>query len=174
MFGRADRPDISTTCLVELFEDHTKESPMTANRITSTRPRTSAARYRLVVVLIATVAAIAVWLITNLVGARLEVSSPLIRNLNISLLLVIVTTVPVAFAAWGLLALLERRVKNGARTWRIVAVVILAVFVLSVLFLVATPETKVCLELLHLTVGLTLTIMLPRRSQSVKSETAGE
>ena len=44
--------------------------------------------------------------------------------------------------------------------------IVLLVFVLSVFFLQATTSTKVALGLMHLAVGLPLTIMLPRRART--------
>jgi Kef-type K+ transport system membrane component KefB len=141
----------------------TTEPNTTTRASRTTRTRT---RYRLLAIAIAVVAAVVVWIVATLAGSRLELTSPLVGTLQITLPLVLATAIPVAFAAWGVLALLERSPRNAHKIWTIIAVVILVVAVLSVFFLDATIGTKVALGIMHLAVGLPLTILLPRASHN--------
>ena len=138
----------------------TVESSTSASR----RIRLSPIRYRLLAVAVAAVAAAAVWIVATLAGAHLSVTSPLAGTIAINLPLVILTSVVVGFAAWGVLAILVRRVRNGRRLWSVIAVAVLLVSVLAVLVLDTAAETKVALGLIHVAVGLPLAVMLPRDS----------
>ena len=80
---------------------------MTAESSTIRRPRISRAHYRLLTVAVSSVAGLVVWIVATLAGSRLEVTSPLVGTLAISFPLVIATAIPIAFAAWGVLALLD-------------------------------------------------------------------
>jgi hypothetical protein len=75
---------------------------------------------------------------------------------------VAVTALLAGAAAWGLLAILERTVRRPARTFRIIASVVL---LLSLAGPLAGTDTGSRLALLgmHLTVGLALIIGLPTR-----------
>ncbi len=64
-------------------------------------------------------------------------------------------------AAWGLLALLERRGAKGVRAWRIIGTVFLAVSLLGPLGLGTGAGTLVVLLLMHLSVGAVLLLGLP-------------
>ncbi|MET4783440.1 DUF6069 family protein [Glaciihabitans sp. UYNi722] len=123
-------------------------------------------RYRLLIVAVAVAAAIVVWIIASLAGAQLEVTSPLIGTLEITLPLVIGTSISIALAAWGVLALLERFTLNARMIWTIVAVAILVISVVSVAFLDTTIGGKVGLGFLHFAVGLPLTVLLRRGARN--------
>ena len=119
-------------------------------------------RYRLLAVAVAVVAPLAVWIIASLAGASLEITSPMVGTLQISALLVIVSALPLALAAWGVLALLERFTQNARRVWTIIAVGVLVLSLPPLAFLDATPGTKVALGCMHLAAGLLLIFMLRR------------
>lgn len=133
---------------------------MTTAELTTTPA--SRLRFRLLAVVLSVLAAVAVWAIVSLSGARLTVSSPLVEALTIDLPLVIVTALPVALAGWGLLALLERVTARARRTWTIVAVAVLVLSIPPLAFLDASWPTQISLALMHVAVGLTLILMLRR------------
>ena len=137
---------------------------MTANPSTDTAtpPRTLPTRNRLLTIAAAVVAGVVVWVVAALAGIRLEVTSPVAGTIAITLPLVIGTIIVVGFAAWLVLALLERRGRNTRRTWTIIALAILAVSVLSLFFLDSTAGARIALVVMHLVVGLLLTFLLPR------------
>nr|WP_274635855.1 DUF6069 family protein [Microbacterium bovistercoris] len=141
--------------------------------ITTRRPRTSHTRYRLLTVAVGLVAGVVVWIVAALAGAPLSVTSPLVGTIVISLPLVIGTSIVLGFAAWGVLALLERKARNAGRIWTAIAVVVLVVSVLSVYFLDGTVGTKVSLGIMHLAVGLPLTLMLPRGARDLAASPKG-
>ena len=119
--------------------------------------------FRLLAVGLAVVAALIVWAISALAGVELTVTSPLVGTLSIGALLVIVSTLPLALAAWGVLALLERRSSRPRTIWTRIAVAVLVVSVPPLAFLDATVTTKLILAAMHLAVGLVLILMLRRR-----------
>ncbi|MDR7182980.1 membrane protease YdiL (CAAX protease family) [Microbacterium trichothecenolyticum] len=118
--------------------------------------------YRLSIVLLAALASIAVWGLATLLGVDLEVNSPAVGRLSIDAFLALVTALPLSFAAWGVLALLERSRENGLRVWRVVAVALLVVSLLPLPFLDATPGTKAALAAMHLGTGIILVALLPK------------
>ena len=121
-------------------------------------------RYRLVVVGVAVLAALIVWAIAALAGIELKVTSPLVGTLTIDAVLVIVSTLPLALGAWGVLALLERRTTRALTLWTRIAIAVLVVSVPPLAFLDATLTTKLILAVMHVTVGLVLIVMLRRRA----------
>ena len=135
-----------------------------------TAPRTDKS-YRLAVVVLAAFASIAVWGVAVLTGVDLDVNSPAVGTLHLDALLVLVTALPLSFAAWGVLALLERLRQNGIRVWRITAVVVLLVSLLPLPFLDATPGTRAALAAMHLVSGIILITLLPHRPKSIRRDT---
>ena len=127
-----------------------------------TRSRAARIRYRLLVVGLSIVAALAVWGIATLAGAELEVTSPLVGTLTIDATLVIVSALPLALAAWGVLALLERFTPRARTSWTIVAVAVLVLSIPPLGLLGATIGTTVALGIMHLATGLTLILLLRR------------
>jgi hypothetical protein len=75
---------------------------------------------------------------------------------------VVATALIAGLAAWGLLALLERTVRRPARTFRIIASIVLLLSLAGPLGGVGT-SSKLVLLAMHLTVGAALIIGLPRR-----------
>jgi hypothetical protein len=76
---------------------------------------------------------------------------------------VVVTALLAGLAAWGLLALLERTVRRPARTFRIIALVVLAISLAGPLGSGVDTSSRLVLLGMHLTVGAALIIGLPRR-----------
>ncbi|MCR2762599.1 DUF6069 family protein [Microbacterium sp. zg.B48] len=126
---------------------------------------------RLVAVAIAIAAAVPVWIVASIAGVRLEVTSPVAGPVAISIPLVLITAAVAAAAAWALLAVLERRSENGTRVWTITAVAVLVVSVVSLFLLGASLATVIALGLMHLAVGLTLIVLLPRRGSQRRATT---
>ena len=122
--------------------------------------RAARIRYRLLAVAVAVVAPIVVWIVASVAGVDFVVTSPAFGTLSIDVPLVIVSTVPIALAAWGVLALLERRTPRARRIWTIVGVVVLVLSLPPLALLEATVATKVALGFMHLAAGLPLILML--------------
>jgi hypothetical protein len=76
---------------------------------------------------------------------------------------VAVTALAAGLAAWVLLALLERTVRRPARTFRIIALIVLALSLAGPLGSGVGTSTRLVLLGMHLTVGAALIIGLPRR-----------
>lgn len=129
--------------------------------------RTSRIRYRTAVVLVSVAASVVVWIVVTIAGVRLDVTSPAVGTLTIDLLLVVVSALPLALAAWGVLALLERFGRRPRRTWTIVAVAVLVLSLPPLALLGATPATLIMLALMHLATGLVLILLLPRPARPV-------
>jgi hypothetical protein len=76
---------------------------------------------------------------------------------------VVLTALLAGLAAWGLLALLERNGRHPARTFRIIAVIVLLVSLAGPLGSGDGLGSKLALLAMHLTVGAALIIGLPGR-----------
>ena len=76
---------------------------------------------------------------------------------------VAVTALIAGLAAWGLLALLERAVRRPARTFRIIALIVLVLSVAGPLGSGVGIGSRLVLLGMHLTVGAALIIGLPGR-----------
>jgi hypothetical protein len=76
---------------------------------------------------------------------------------------VAVTALLAGLAAWALLAVLEKTVRRPARTYRIIASVVLALSLLGPLGAGIGISCKLVLLAMHLTVGAILVIGLPGR-----------
>jgi hypothetical protein len=123
----------------------------------------SRTRYRILAVGLAVVAALIVWAISALAGIELEVTSPVAGTLTIGALFTVAGALPAALAAWGVLALLERRSQRARTLWTRIAIAVLVLSVPPLAFLDATVTTKLILATMHLAVGLVLIVMLRRR-----------
>ncbi|MDQ2661649.1 MAG: DUF6069 family protein [Actinomycetota bacterium] len=130
--------------------------------ISTDQTRAIRVRHRLLAVVAAVAAPLVVWVVASLSGASLEVISPVAGTMRIDALLVIVTALALALAAWGMLALLERFTRSARRIWTIVAVAVLVLSLPPLAFLDATVGTKVALAVMHVATGLTLILMLRR------------
>lgn len=139
---------------------------MTTEADTLDRTARARLRHRLLAVIVAVAAPVIVWVVASAAGARLEVTTPLIGTLTIDLPLIVVSTLPVALAAWGLLAWLERRTARARRTWTIIAVAVLVLSLPPLLLLEATAGTTAVLALMHVAAGMPLILMLRRGART--------
>ena len=130
--------------------------------------RVPRAGYRLLSVLSSAAAAVVVSIVASIAGASMEVTSPLVGTIPINALLVALTAIPLALAAWGLLAILERKARQPRKIWTITAVVVLVLSLLPLPFLDANVGTKVALAAMHLATGLVLLLALPRGSRPTR------
>ena len=76
---------------------------------------------------------------------------------------VVATALLAGLAAWGLLTLLERTVRRPVRTYRIIALVVLALSLAGPLGYDASLSGRLALVAMHVTVGAALIIGLPGR-----------
>ena len=117
------------------------------------------------VVLGATAAAVAIWIVATLAGADLTVSFGAGQPIQkVTVINVIVAALIGSLAGWGLLALLRRFMANARAVWTIVAVVFLMLSLGGPLTAIASTGTKVALVAMHLAVA-TVTIMGLRRTR---------
>ncbi|MCD2443111.1 DUF6069 family protein [Agromyces sp. SYSU K20354] len=134
---------------------------MTAELDTRDRPSAAARiRHRLLAIAVAVAAPIVVWIVASVAGVGFEVTSPAIGTLTIDVPLVIVSTIPLALAAWGVLALLERRTPRARTIWTVIAIAVLVLSLPPLALLDATIATKVALGIMHLAAGVPLILML--------------
>ena len=124
---------------------------MTTQQAT-TAANTSVRRRGALAVAVATAAAAVPWVVAELAGAELEVTSFGI-TMDVGLPLVLAAALVMSLAGWALLALLQRRVTDGRRTWTVVTLTVLVLSLGGPLTADATSETRVYLLLMHLAVG---------------------
>lgn len=77
----------------------------------------------------------------------------------------------IGLAAWGLLVLLERKVTRPARTWTIIALVVLAASMIGPVGEAADTATMLTLIGLHLIVA---AVLIPGLALSARRQVAGE
>ncbi|TDW21628.1 DUF6069 family protein [Kribbella kalugense] len=138
--------------------------PAATDAPASTR-RTVSGRSRLAVVGVAAAAALADWAILSpLAGLTLEARQGGVQH--IGAISVVVATLVVAFAGWGLLAILERRTQRrvgwARDTWTVVATIVCVLSLGSPLTNGIGLGAKLGLASLHLIVGATVIIGLRR------------
>lgn len=85
----------------------------------------------------------------------------------------VATALIAGLAAWGLLALLERGVRYAARTYRIIALVLLVVSLAGPLGSGVGTSSRLVLLGMHLIVGAALIIVLPGSSRPEKQGVPG-
>ncbi|MFC4147283.1 DUF6069 family protein [Micromonospora mangrovi] len=110
--------------------------------------RGGSARTRLLAVVVATVATVAVWLIAHALDVTLAVKTGDTRQ-DVPVGAVIAATVVAGLIGWALLALLERVTAAGRTIWTVVAVLVLLVSLLGPLGGVSTGA-RITLALMHL------------------------
>jgi uncharacterized BrkB/YihY/UPF0761 family membrane protein len=115
---------------------------------------------RMLTMAVAVVVPIIVWALASAAGAEFVVVNPLIGTLEIDWPLLIVSTLPIALASWGVLALLERLTPRARTIWTIIAVVALALSVVPIAFVDTSDSTRVALGIIHVATGLFLIRML--------------
>jgi hypothetical protein len=142
-------------------DEQPKENRMNVAIETVHRPsRADRIRHRLIAVAVAVVAPIVVWVIASAAGVDFRVTSPAVGTLTIDIPLVIVSALPFSLAAWGVLAVLERRTARARTIWTVIAVVVLVLSVPPLALLDATLATKGALAVMHVAAGVPLILML--------------
>ena len=116
------------------------------------------------VVLGATAAAVAVWVVATLAGADLTVSLGGQPTQKVTVINVIVAALVGSLAGWGLLALLRRFTNNARMIWTVIAIVFALFSLGGPLSATASTGTKVALVAMHLAVA-TVTIVGLRRTK---------
>lgn len=109
---------------------------------------------RLAVVAVAMVATAAVWAIANMLDVELAAETAT-GTMDVTLASVIIVTLLVGLAGWGLLALLERGTARGRTIWTIAALVVLLVSLAGPLGGVTTGA-KVALAGMHLAAAIVI------------------
>lgn len=145
--------------------------PETPARTASTATRRR--RFRILTLATATVAGLAVWLVSApLLGIDLTVGAPPAAQTVTAVSVIIAAIVPGAIA-WALPALLEHVSPRGRRIWLILGWAVLAVSLLGPVSMGAAGATLVSLLAMHLVVGVTLIVGLtrPRRDDSTTRPT---
>ena len=132
------------------------ETTLQATR-TSTRSPVS-------VVLSATAAAVAVWIVATLAGAELSVSFSGQPIQKITVINVVVAALVGSLAGWGLLALLRRFTTNARAIWTVIAIAFLMLSLGGPLLSTASAGTKAALVAMHLVVA-TVTIVGLRQTK---------
>jgi hypothetical protein len=124
-------------------------------------PAVTSRRPRWPVVLTACVAAVAVWtLLDPIGGVDLTVGKPGATT-HIGAAAVVLASLVAGLAAWGLLAIYERKLSQPARVWRITAAVVFVVSLLGPLGGTHGSD-RIALASLHLTVTAVLIPWLAR------------
>lgn len=122
-------------------------------------------RSRLAVVGVAALAALLDWaILAPLAGLTLEARQG--GTQHIGAIAVVVSTLFVAFAGWGLLALLERRTPRARNIWTVVAAIVLTTSLGSPLTNGIGLGAKLGLASLHLLVGAVVILGLRRTALS--------
>ncbi|MEQ3552045.1 DUF6069 family protein [Pseudonocardia nematodicida] len=71
-------------------------------------------------------------------------------------------TLVLALLGWGLLAALERLTRHGFRIWVVIAVAVLALSMVPIFFIDATPATMTALYVVHLAVAVLIPLLRRR------------
>lgn len=130
-----------------------------------TPPRRVPGRSRLAVVGVAALAALADWaILAPLAGITLEARQG--GTQHIGAVAVVVSTLFVAFAGWGLLAILERRTPRARNIWTVVAAIVCITSLGSPLTNGIGLGAKLGLASLHLVVGAIVILGLHRTTLS--------
>jgi hypothetical protein len=130
------------------------------------RPIRVEGRSRLAVVGITVVAALALWaLLAPVAGIELEALQG-DRRIQVGAVSVLFASAAMAFAGWGLLAILERRTVNARKVWTVVAVIACITSLGSPLSSGIGAGAKLGLASLHLIVGAAVVLGLRRTALS--------
>jgi hypothetical protein len=118
---------------------------------------------RLVTIAAATASALVFWTFTDGIGGIDLAVHQGNGTQPIGPAAVAATTLIVGFLAWGLLAVLERRVQRPVRTWRIIALVVFVLSLAGPLGSGADLSSKLILTGMHMLVAL---ILIPNLTKS--------
>jgi hypothetical protein len=115
------------------------------------------------VVLGATAAAVAIWIVATLAGADLTVSFGAGQPIQkVTVVNVVVAALVGSLAGWGLLALLRRFTAKARAIWTVIAIVVALLSLGGPLSAIASIGTKVSLVAMHLAVATVLIVGLRR------------
>lgn len=138
-----------------------------------TAGRGGVGRRRLGVVGVTVVAALADWTVLSPVAGidlRAEQGA---TTIDVGAGSVFFASAVMAFAGWGLLALLERRTVNARKVWTVVSIIACVTSLGSPLFGGIGPGAKLGLASLHLVVGAAVVLGLRRTALSATERCAG-
>jgi hypothetical protein len=124
-------------------------------------------KIRALVVLAATVVALALWVIVDPVGGHpIDVRpSSSATPQHVGAGSVVAASLVAGLAAWALLAALERWLRRGRMIWTVIATVVLLLSLLAGPPAGIGAATKITLAALHLIVGATLILGLRKRPE---------
>lgn len=141
--------------------------PSTSERALQ-RPIRVAGRSRLAVVGVTVVAALAIWaVLSQLTGIELEAKQG--STMQIGAVSVLFASAAMAFAGWGLLAILEHNTVNARKVWTVVAVIACITSLGSPIFGGIGVGAKLGLAFLHLVVGAVTILGLRRTTLSASA-----
>jgi hypothetical protein len=121
------------------------------------------ARSSVTVVLGATAAAVAIWIVATRAGADLTVSFGAGQPIQkVTVVNVVVAALVGSLAGWGLLALLRRFTAKARAIWTVIAIVVALLSLGGPLSAIASIGTKVSLVAMHLAVATVLIVGLRR------------
>lgn len=103
----------------------------------------------------ATAAAVLLWIVAAATGVDFEVAA-MGPPMTVSLPLVVAAALFASLAGWGVLALLERRTSRARQIWTALAVAVLLISLVPLPTAEAPAATRVCLALMHISVGAVL------------------
>lgn len=133
--------------------------------------REGVGRRRLAVVGVTAVAALAVWAVVSQV-AGIDLRAEQGSTIQIGAASVFFASAVMAFAGWGLLALLERRTVNARKVWTVVSIIACVFSLGSPLFGGIGLGAKLGLASLHLVVGAAVILGLRRTALSATERCA--
>lgn len=140
----------------------TKRSTSNINGVTESS--VSLGRRRLVVVGVTVVAAVGWWAVLSQ-GVGIDLRAEQGGTIQIGAGSVFFASAVMAFAGWGLLALLERRTMNSRKVWTVVANIACVTSLGSPLFSGIGVGAKLGLASLHLVVGAIVILGLRRTAR---------
>jgi hypothetical protein len=133
------------------------ETTLQATRVSARSPITT--------VIVATAAAVAIWVVATLAGAELTVSFGSGQPIQkVTVINVVVAALVGSLAGWGLLALLRRFTTNARAVWTVIAIIFAVLSLAGPMSTIASAGTKVSLVAMHLAVA-TVTIVGLRRTK---------
>ncbi|TCC48676.1 hypothetical protein E0H75_19005 [Kribbella capetownensis] len=135
--------------------------PTAPESVAEPRPTRVPGRSRLLVVGVTAAAALALWaILAPLAGITLDAQQGTLMHIGAGQ--VFFASAAMAFAAWGLLAILERRTFNARNVWTVVAVIACVLSLGSPLVNGIGVGAKLGLASLHLVVGAAVILGLRR------------
>ncbi|MFG1622242.1 DUF6069 family protein [Kribbella sp. NPDC049227] len=146
---------------------HTAPPLVQPESVGVTRPTRVPGRSRLAVVGVTAAAALILWaILAPLAGITLEAQQG--TTMHIGAAQVFFASAAMAFAGWGLLAILERSTFNARNVWTVVAVIACVLSLASPLLNGIDAGAKLGLASLHLVVGAAVILGLRRTALTAR------